>query len=144
MAQTNDETNAENEDGARTDEIIIHVKEADLPSGDEREIIMTEIEELIDGAFHEHGRNSPYVGVEIGHEFAGIPDECPECGETLRITNAEPQMGSSALADTHCPSCEYVGRATYWLTDLTPYNETGNPGHSVVRNGTVDPDYRRY
>jgi predicted RNA-binding Zn-ribbon protein involved in translation (DUF1610 family) len=136
--QTTDETDAE------TDEIIIHVTEADLPSGEEREAIITEMEELIGETFHEYGRNPPYVQVESGHEFAGIPDECPECGETLQITNAEPQSGRSALADTQCPSCEYVGRATYWLTDLTPHTKTGNPGHSVVRNGTVQPDYRTY
>ena len=127
------------------EQVKLNLRDCTLPVDEERrEDAVADLTELVQSYLATQTKYKPTDATAVlGHQYAEVKDQCPDCGEDLDLTDYN-YTNNGANAKATCPDyeeCGWQGSIVYKATDLV---DQGIGGGSVVRTGEISPDYIPY
>ena len=127
------------------EQVTVNLGSCTLPTDeDKRGAALAQMRNQIRGSLTKEAKFKPDdISTTIGHQYAQVEDECPDCGGKFDLTDyTYTENGATAKATCRdYEDCGWQGTAVYQLADLVKY---GPEGGSEVKNGTVSPSYIQY
>lgn len=138
-------TSEETTDETVTNSITLTITGLELEASElQGRASIEELEAILTDHLHER-LDQPDSEVQscVGHQFATVSPNCPDCNNSLDIQDIYLGRGTDAFAVARCAGdCGWVGDAIFKLVDLDERVADGYT--SSVIDGTVTPDYRPY
>jgi hypothetical protein len=143
------------------DHVSLLINQVDLLNDDHRRnALLEDLETAVKAVLAEHGLTADWLKTVSGHIYTSIENDCPKCGDWLKLIEPTLNHSNGAFATASC-TCGWQGDAIYRLIDLheaqsdaqttgddTPTNSRtiidSLEDTSSVRMCDIQPDYTPY
>lgn len=135
--------------------VNIQLRSPGLPDDEQaRNKVLDELATAVETVLAEHGVGEDCLRIFDGHIYSMVSDDCPVCGDQLKLIEPELDSSNGAQANASC-ECGWYGTATYRLIDLTEKISDQDLGsdceespvfdcESCVRLHGITPSYTPY
>ena len=100
------------------DHVSVQLRSPGLPDDEQaRSEFFDKLATAVETVLAEHGVDEDCLRIFDGHIYSMVSDECPVCGDQLKLSKLEVDSSNGAQANASC-ECGWCGTATYRLIDL--------------------------